>query len=215
MIKLKWVVLLGLGLVATQAAAAEQSIVIDNQAIGEAPAASKSGASATAQPDSQSQSQAETNEANKERALKGGKMSPREKAAVQKATIAESNQTEGESFLAANKAKKGVVTLPSGLQYKVLRAGKGKKPTEGSTVMCRYKGTLIDGTSVDKTDEKKPSALHVAGFLPGLKEAVTLMSPGSKWEIVVPPQLAYGSQGNRGIGPNAVLVYQMEILGIK
>jgi FKBP-type peptidyl-prolyl cis-trans isomerase len=215
MIKLKWVALLGLGLVAMQATAAERPIVIDNQTIGEQPAATKSGASATVQPDAQPQSQAEANEANKERVLKGGKLSPREKAAVGKAAAAETNQTEGVSFLAANKAKKGVVTLPSGLQYKILRAGKGKKPTEASTVMCRYKGTLTDGTSVDKTDDKKPSALRVAGFLPGLKEAVTLMSPGSKWEVVVPPQLAYGSQGNRGIGPNAVLVYQIEILGIK
>jgi FKBP-type peptidyl-prolyl cis-trans isomerase FklB len=74
---------------------------------------------------------------------------------------------------------------------------------------------LINGTTVDKSDAKKPSSLRVAGFLEGLKQAVKLMPTGSKWEIVIPPQLAYGAFGNRGVGPNAVLVYEMEILGVK
>jgi len=206
--KFKWVVLLGLGLTVNQAGA--ESVVIDSKMIGEQPATPKADAATTAQP-----ADADSNEAAKERALKGSKLSPREKAQVAKAATADANLQEGESFLAANKAKKGVVTLPSGLQYKVLRAGKGKKPTDDSVVRCRYKGTLIDGSSIDKTDDKKPSDLKVAGFLAGLKEAVKLMPSGSKWEIVIPPSLAYGTQGNRGVGPNAVLIYQMEIVGIK
>ena len=129
--------------------------------------------------------------------------------------MADSNKQAGDNFLAANKAKPGVVTLPSGVQYKILRAGKGMKPTEDNFVRCRYKGTLIDGSIIDKSDEKKPVSMHVAGFLAGLKEAVMLMPTGSKWEIVIPPQLAYGAFGNRGVGPNAVLIYEMEILGVK
>jgi FKBP-type peptidyl-prolyl cis-trans isomerase len=206
MMKLKWVVLLGLGLTAAQASA--ESIVIDNKAIGEQPAPPTAAQPASAQSQ-------DSNEAAKERVLKGGKLSPREKAQIAKATVGDANLQDGASFLAANKAKKGVITLASGLQYKVIRAGKGKKPKEDNTVMCRYKGTLIDGTTIDKTDEKKPSALKISGFLAGLKEAVLLMTPGAKWDIVIPPNLAYGPQGNRGVGPNAVLIYHMELLGIK
>ena len=207
--KLKWIVLLGLGLTALQANA-EQSVVIDSKTLGEQAPATKTEAATTAQP-----ADADTNEAAKERALKGGRLSPREKAQIAKATVGEANVSEGANFLAANKAKKGVVTLASGVQYKIIRAGKGKKPKEDNTVMCRYNGTLIDGTSIDKTDEKKPSALKVSGFLAGLKEAVLMMSPGAKWEIVIPPNLAYGTKGNRGVGPNAVLVYHFELLGVK
>ncbi len=210
--KLKWIALLSLGFILPQADAA-QSIVIDNQQVGEAPAPSKNDAapSNAAQP----QPQVDVNAEARERTLKSGRISPREKAQLAKAEVGDENKQAGANFLAANKAKKGVVVLPSGVQYKVLRAGKGKKPTEESTVKCRYKGTLTDGSSIDKTDEKKPSALLVSGLLPGLKEAVKLMPSGSKWEIVIPPELAYGAKGNRGVGPNAVLIYQMEIVGIK
>lgn len=210
--KLKWVALLSLGLIVPQVHAA-QSIVIDSQQVGDAPAASKTDAAQSNA--TQQQPQADANAEARDRALKGARISPREKAQLAKAEVGDENKQEGADFLAANKAKKGVVVLPSGVQYKVLRAGKGKKPTEESTVKCRYKGTLTNGTSIDKTDEKKPSALRVAGFLPGLKEAVKLMPSGSKWEIVIPPELAYGTKGNRGVGPNAVLIYQMEIVGIK
>jgi FKBP-type peptidyl-prolyl cis-trans isomerase FklB len=161
------------------------------------------------------ESQADANAANREHFLKGGKMSPREKAAIAKAEIAEANLQEGAAFRSAYAAKPGVVALPSGVQYRILKAGSGSKPTEDSTVRCRYKGMLINGTTVDKSDAKKPSSLRVAGFLEGLKQAVKLMPTGSKWEIVIPPQLAYGAFGNRGVGPNAVLVYEMEILGVK
>jgi FKBP-type peptidyl-prolyl cis-trans isomerase len=208
--KMKFVSLLGICLLALQANA-EQSVVIDSQSLGESPAASKAEASTAVPTDSK----AEANAANKEQFLKGGKMSPREKAAVARAEIGNANIQIGADFLASNKAKPGVVSLPSGVQYKVLRAGKGNKPTEESVVRCRYKGMLIDGTTIDKSDTKKLASLNVKGLLAGLKEAVKLMPTGSKWEIVIPPQLAYGAIGNRGVGPNAVLVYEMEILGIK
>jgi FKBP-type peptidyl-prolyl cis-trans isomerase len=210
MMKMKWILLFSLWSIALQVSA-EEPVVIDNQSIGEQPADSKADVNTVAPSDPQ----AEANAANKEQFLKGGKMSPRERAAVAKAAMADTNKQEGDSFLETNKTKQGVTTLPSGVQYKILRAGNGKRPTEDSMVRCRYKGTLIDGSTIDKTDDKKPSVMHVAGFLPGLKEAVKLMPTGSKWEIVVPPQLAYGAFGNRGIGPNAVLIYEMEILGIK
>ncbi len=207
--KLKWIALLGLGLAMNQAYAA-QPIVIDNQQLGQPPAAAKPDAQQAQQP-----SATDSSEAARERARTGARISPREKAALARAATGDSNKQESVSFLAANKAKKGVVVLPSGVQYKILRVGKGKKPKEDSTIMCRYKGTLTDGATFDKTDEKKPSPLNVSGFLPGLKEAVKLMPSGSKWEIVIPPSLAYGAQGNRGVGPNAVVIYQMEVVGIK
>jgi FKBP-type peptidyl-prolyl cis-trans isomerase FklB len=209
--KMKTVCLLGFCLFALQANA-EQSVVIDSQSVGEPAAPSGNGASTGAAP---ADANVETNAANKEQFLKGGKMSPRERAAVAKAEIGNANIQIGADFLASNKAKPGVVSLPSGVQYKVLRAGKGNMPTEESVIRCRYKGTLIDGTTIDKSDTKKPASLNVKGLLAGLKEAVKLMPTGSKWEIVIPPQLAYGAIGNRGVGPNAVLVYEMEILGIK
>ena len=209
--KIKWILLLGVSLLGFQVMA-DQPVVIDAQSIGDAPAASNSGASV---PMPQSDPQAEANAANKEQFLKGGKMSPRERAAVAKAETAESNRVAGDNFLATNQGKPGVVSLPSGVQYKVLRAGKGKKPTAENMVRCRYKGTLTDGSIIDKSDDKKPVSMLVGGFLAGLKEAVMLMPTGSKWEIVIPPQLAYGPFGNRGVGPNAVLIYDMEILGVK
>lgn len=159
--------------------------------------------------------EADSNAANKERVLRGGKMSPMQRAAVAKAAAAESNEKGGDGFLGTNLAKPGVVGLPSGVQYKVVKAGTGKKPTEQSMIRCRYQGKLIDGSTFDKNDDKNPAAMAVSGLLPGLKEAVKLMPAGSKWEIVVPPQLGYGTQGNHRVGPNAVLIYDMEIVSIK
>jgi FKBP-type peptidyl-prolyl cis-trans isomerase len=153
-------------------------------------------------------------DANKSRALKGGKISPRQRAALAKDALGEVNQQEGQAFLAANQAKPGVFVLPSGVQYKILKKGSGKKPAPDSLVACRYQGTLIDGRSFDKSDAKKPAQLQVSGFLPGLKEAVLLMSAGSVWEVVIPPALAYGSLGNRGVGPNAVLLYHFELVAV-
>jgi FKBP-type peptidyl-prolyl cis-trans isomerase len=208
MMKLKWVVLFSLG-VASFSASADQSTVINPQAAGDQPAAA---ANAPAQTDATKAA----SEAARPQLREGARVSLRERTALAKAGMADSNVPQGEAFLTANKAKPGVVTLASGVQYKILTGSKGKKkPTDASQVKCRYVGKLIDGTVIDRTDETKPAELNVAGFLPGLKEAVKLMAAGSKWQIVIPPQLAYGDKGNRGVGPNAVLVYDMQIISIK
>ncbi len=149
-----------------------------------------------------------------EQLTKGAKISPRQRAELAKAAVANTNNEAGASFLASNKAKPGVISLPSGVQYKILKAGTGKRPTDNSSVRCRYQGTLIDGATFDKVDDKTPAAMRVAGFLPGLKEAVKLMPSGSRWEVVVPPQLGYGARGSHGVAPNAVLIYTIEILGV-
>jgi FKBP-type peptidyl-prolyl cis-trans isomerase len=159
--------------------------------------------------------QADVNSVNKERALSGGgKLSPRQSAELAKATRADTNQQAGTDFLASNKTKPGVVTLPSGVQYKVIKAGAGKQPSDTSSVTVRYQGTLLDGSGFDKVDDKAPTPMHVAGFVPGLKEAIKLMPVGSKWQVVIPPQLGYGAKGSRVVGANAVLIYDIEILGI-
>jgi FKBP-type peptidyl-prolyl cis-trans isomerase len=160
------------------------------------------------------EAQAQANAANKELLQKGGKISPRQKAELAKAEKADANQQGTASYLSANKIKPGVVTLASGVQYKVLKAGTGKRPTDTDSVRCRYQGTLADGTGFDKADDKTPTVLRVTGLLPGLKEAVKLMPVGSKWEVVVPPELAYGAKGGHAVGPNAVLIYVIEIAGI-
>ncbi len=126
-----------------------------------------------------------------------------------------SNAKVGAAFLAANKAKPGVVTTASGLQYKVLRTGTGKKPTDADTVSCTYRGTLVDGTEFDASPEGKPASLQVAKVIPGWREALKLMPAGSKWELVVPPQLGYGSRGVGKIGPSSTLVFELELLDVK
>jgi FKBP-type peptidyl-prolyl cis-trans isomerase FklB len=129
----------------------------------------------------------------------------------------EENRKAGEAFLAANKGKDGVVTLPSGLQYKVLKAGEGGKPTDADTVECRYRGTLIDGTGIDDSDRGgQPAAIKVTEVIPGWREALKLMPVGSTWQLFIPPQLAYGTRGSgSAVGPNATLIFDVELLAIK
>ncbi len=129
---------------------------------------------------------------------------------------AEDNSKKGEAFLAENKTKGGVVTLPSGLQYKILKAGDGKKPKEADTVECHYRGTLIDGTLLDSSEAGKPATFKVTAVIPGWREALQLMPAGSKWQIFIPPHLAYGEKGGGGkIGPNATLILELELIAIK
>jgi FKBP-type peptidyl-prolyl cis-trans isomerase FklB len=139
----------------------------------------------------------------------------RQVAAVR--TRAEGNKKEGEAFLAANATKEGVVTLPSGLQYKVLKAGDGRKPTEADTVEVHYRGTLLDGTEFDSSYKRgQPQSMAVKGLVKGWIEALPLMPVGSKWQLFVPPPLAYGERGaGRNIGPNATLVFEIELVAIK
>jgi len=134
-----------------------------------------------------------------------------------KQTAAEENKKTGEAFLAENKKKEGVVTLPSGLQYKILKAGKGKKPTDADKVECHYRGTLIDGTEFDSSYRRgQPATFPVAGVIAGWTEALKLMPVGSKWQLFVPSQLAYKERGSgQEIGPNATLIFEVELLGIK
>ena len=163
------------------------------------------------------EAEAQANDANKELLLRGGKISPRQQAELrraEKAGQAAPNLQASAGFLAANKIKTGVITLASGVQYKVLRAGTGKLPTQTDAVRCRYQGRLVDGTGFDMAEEKTPAVLQVAGLLPGLQEALKRMPVGSRWEVVVPPALGYGARGYQAVGPNAVLIYVIELAGI-
>jgi FKBP-type peptidyl-prolyl cis-trans isomerase FklB len=127
----------------------------------------------------------------------------------------EVNKKEGDAFLAENANKKGVVTLPSGLQYRVLKAGNGDKPAEADAVKINYSGTLINGTEIDSSYRKaEPAVFKVAGAIPGLREAFLLMSPGSKWEIFIPSELAYGDRKMYQIGPNSALIFEVELLSV-
>ncbi len=131
--------------------------------------------------------------------------------------LATENKTKGEKFLAANKKKKGVMITASGLQYKVLKQGTGKIPTANDKVKVHYHGTLIDGTVFDSSvDRGEPVTFPVNGVIPGWTEALQLMKVGSKFQLVVPSKLAYSERGAGGaIGPNAVLVFEVELLGIE
>jgi FKBP-type peptidyl-prolyl cis-trans isomerase len=124
---------------------------------------------------------------------------------------------EGEAYLAANAAKEGVVTLPSGLQYKVLTAGTGKKPAATDTVVVHYRGTLTDGTEFDSSYKRnQPAKFKVNQVIPGWAEALQLMPVGSKWQLVIPAKLAYGERGaGAAIPPNSVLVFEVDLQGIE
>lgn len=127
------------------------------------------------------------------------------------------SRKEGEAFLAANGKKEGVVTLPSGLQYKIIKTGDGKKPTDDDTVACHYRGSFINGKEFDSSYRTgKPAAFKVSGVIPGWREALKLMPVGSTWRLFVPSGLAYGERGKSGsIGPNVTLVFEVELLAIK
>lgn len=132
--------------------------------------------------------------------------------------VANKNKAEGETFLAANKAKEGVVTLPSGLQYKILTAGTGAKPTASDTVVCNYRGTLVNGTEFDSSYKRgQPATFPVTGVIKGWTEALQLMPVGSKWQLFIPSSLAYGDAGQPrgGIGPNTALLFDVELISIE
>jgi FKBP-type peptidyl-prolyl cis-trans isomerase FklB len=127
------------------------------------------------------------------------------------------NKKAGDDFLAANKTKEGVVTLPSGLQYKILKQGTGPKPTASDTVMCHYRGTLLNNTEFDSSYKRgQPQAINLGQVIKGWNEALQLMPVGSKWQLFIPPQLAYGENAmGPVIGPNSTLIFEIELLSIQ
>ena len=131
--------------------------------------------------------------------------------------ILEKNKQDGEAFLAKNKGAKGVKTTASGLQYKVITAGKGKQPKAEDTVTVNYRGTLIDGTEFDSSYKRnQPATFPVKGVIPGWTEALQLMKEGSKWMLYIPSNLAYAERGaGNMIGPNSALIFEVELLSIK
>ena len=139
------------------------------------------------------------------------------KQQTQAQKVGDANKQAGQQFLAANKTKEGVVTLPSGLQYKILKEGTGPKPTATDTVVCNYRGTLIDGTEFDSSYKGgKPATFPVGQVIKGWTEALQLMPVGSKWQVFVPSDLAYGERSpGAEIGPNSTLVFEIDLLSIQ
>jgi FKBP-type peptidyl-prolyl cis-trans isomerase FklB len=129
----------------------------------------------------------------------------------------EKNKADGEKFLAENAKKEGVKTLPSGLQYKEITPGKGKSPKATDNVTTNYRGTLIDGTEFDSSYKRgQPATFPVSGVIPGWTEALQLMKEGGKWQLFVPSNLAYGERGaGREIGPNATLIFEVELISVQ
>jgi FKBP-type peptidyl-prolyl cis-trans isomerase FklB len=131
--------------------------------------------------------------------------------------VAKKNKKEGEAFLNENKKKEGVKTLPSGLQYKVIKEGTGKKPKLNDAVTVNYRGTLIDGTEFDNSYKRgQPASMQVSGVIPGWTEALQLMGEGAKSQLFIPSNLAYGERGAGAmIGPNATLIFEVELISIQ
>ncbi len=126
------------------------------------------------------------------------------------------NEKAGKKYLTANKEKQGVVELPSGLQYKIVEQGNGKTPMSNDTVTVHYRGTLIDGTEFDSSYARgEPATFQIASIIEGWQQALVLMSEGAKWQVFIPPMLAYGSGGaGQNIGPNETLVFEIELVSI-
>jgi FKBP-type peptidyl-prolyl cis-trans isomerase FklB len=133
------------------------------------------------------------------------------------AALAKKNLDASHAFLEANKKKPGVVTLPDGLQYKVITEGKGKKPKATDTVVANYRGTLINGNEFDSSYKRnKPATFPVEGVIKGWQEVLPLMKEGSKWQVYIPPELAYGEHGaGNAIGPNEALIFDIELISIQ
>jgi FKBP-type peptidyl-prolyl cis-trans isomerase FklB len=130
--------------------------------------------------------------------------------------IAEDNKVQGSAFLAENKGKDGVKTTASGLQYRIIKAGTGVKPSASDTVKVHYEGSLINGTVFDSSIKRgEPVSFPVGGVIKGWTEALQIMPEGSKWQLFIPSDLAYGPGGNRNIGPNEVLLFDVELLEVQ
>lgn len=140
----------------------------------------------------------------------------RQKMMVRQEKDAAANKKRGEEFLAANLKMDGVKTLPGGVQYKVIKAGDGKKPGDADTVQCNYRGMLVDGKVFDASQPGKPASFKVSQVIPGWQVALKEMPVGSKWQLVIPADKAYGERGaGNVIGPNETLVFEVELVGIQ
>jgi FKBP-type peptidyl-prolyl cis-trans isomerase FklB len=141
----------------------------------------------------------------------------RKKQQASMTVLGETNKHEGDAFLATNKTQEGVTTLPDGLQYKILRAGDGPKPTAADSVVCNYRGTLLNNKEFDSSYKLgQPATFPVSGVIKGWTEALQLMPVGSKWQLVIPPDLAYGPGGaGADIGPNSTLIFEIELISIQ
>ncbi len=140
-----------------------------------------------------------------------------EKQAERAKQLGEKNKEDGETFLSENKKKEGVKILSSGLQYRVIKEGAGKMPKADDTVVTNYRGTLTDGTEFDSSYKRgQPATFPVNGVIAGWTEALQLMKEGSKWELFIPSNLAYGERGaGNVIGPNAALIFEIELISVK
>jgi FKBP-type peptidyl-prolyl cis-trans isomerase FklB len=125
------------------------------------------------------------------------------------------NKQDGQAFLVQNRMKEGVKTTPSGLQYKIVTPGTGKIPTLADTVVTQYRGTYVDGKEFDNSYKREPFITSVTNVIKGWTEALTMMPVGSKWQLVIPPDLAYGAAGKSPVPPNATLLFDMELIGIQ
>ncbi len=133
-----------------------------------------------------------------------------------RAIAAADNIRKGKAFLEENKKKSDVVTMPNGLQYRIIKKGDGKTPVETDTVVCNYRGTLINGTKFDSNEEGTPATMKVSQLVPGMKQALTMMPEGSHWELYIPSPLAYGPRSvGTDIGANETLIFDLELLSIK
>lgn len=149
--------------------------------------------------------------------IEGYRKKIEEKQAEEMKKLGEKNKAEGDMFLAENAKKEGVKTLPSGLQYKVIAPGTGKTPKASDSVTTHYRGALIDGTEFDSSYRRgQPATFPVSGVIPGWTEALQLMKEGARWQLFLPPSLAYGERGvGRDIGPNSTLIFEVELISVQ
>jgi FKBP-type peptidyl-prolyl cis-trans isomerase FklB len=139
----------------------------------------------------------------------------KEMAVKQLETIAEINKKAGEAFLAENRKREGVKTLPSGLQYQVLREGKGKSPKLTDTIIAHYRGTLLNGKDFDSSYVRnEPVNIKLDAVIKGWREALPLMKEGAKWQLFIPSDLAYGENGTKSIEPNSTLLFEVELIKV-
>ena len=144
--------------------------------------------------------------------------SMRQRLTQNRRLAAEDNRAQGNAFLNGNKAKPDVITLASGLQYRVIKAGAadGRKPLDNDYVEVNYRGVTLAGTEFDVTEPGKPATLRLSNLIAGWKEALKLMSAGAKWQLFIPSRLAYGERGvGTDIGPNETLIFEVELVAIK